>query len=129
MSLGRFAPEATTASPSSSALGREQQTVSSKQTRDGERRRDRAGPPPDEKADESDKRRKNRAGPPPSEDLAEVPNNKTQRKYASREEALAARAERQEKWNRASGSATGKKRGQPDLGARMEVLLDRIRSD
>lgn len=48
-------------------------------------------------------------------------------KKRTREESLKIREKRSEKWNSISKSSTGRKRGQPNLGSRMEVLLDRIR--
>lgn len=45
----------------------------------------------------------------------------------TREQALEERAARQAKWHRPSPSRLGRQRGQPDLGARMEVMLDKIR--
>lgn len=37
------------------------------------------------------------------------------------------RQKKQEKWNSRSGSRAGRQRGQPNLGARMDLLLDRIK--
>lgn len=37
------------------------------------------------------------------------------------------RQKRQDKWNSKSGSRTGRQRGQPNLGARMDLLLDKIK--
>lgn len=79
----------------------------------------------------ADVKRKARAGPaPPSEPSPPAPTPAARRRpqYASREEALEARAKRQEKWNQTSKSVQGSRRGQPDLGARMDVLLDKIKS-
>ncbi|KAN0061823.1 hypothetical protein ACQY0O_005816 [Thecaphora frezii] len=45
----------------------------------------------------------------------------------TKEEKLADRKRKQELWNKKSASATGRKRGQPDLSARMEVMLDKIK--
>lgn len=45
----------------------------------------------------------------------------------TRDEALAARDAQRAKWHRTSPSRLGRERGQPDLGARVEVMLDRIR--
>lgn len=44
----------------------------------------------------------------------------------TREQALEDRAARQAKWHRPSPSRLGRQRGQPDLGARMEVMLEKI---
>lgn len=44
----------------------------------------------------------------------------------TREEALAERDERRKLWNKKSPSQQGRARGQPDLGARMQVMLDKI---
>lgn len=44
----------------------------------------------------------------------------------TRDEALAEREERRALWNKKSPSARGRARGQPDLGARMQVMLDKI---
>lgn len=44
----------------------------------------------------------------------------------TREQALEDRAARQAKWHRTSPSRLGRQRGQPDLGARMEVMLEKI---
>lgn len=52
---------------------------------------------------------------------------KEEKKSMTREESLKIRENRSEKWNSISKSYKGRKRGQPDLGNRMEVLLDRIR--
>lgn len=44
----------------------------------------------------------------------------------TKEEAIEEREARREKWNRKSPSRLGRQRGQPDLGARVEVMLERI---
>ncbi|CAO1619154.1 unnamed protein product [Parajaminaea phylloscopi] len=145
-SLGRFAPEA---GPSTLRDEGKVSRPSNGPDDAQRRRRDRAGPAPEE-ANEDDQSRRQRPRQSAQKSFApkkpQTVNDAskkdasastsqmpapaaTKRKYASREEAVAARAERNEKWNRTSGSATGKKRGQPDLGARMEMLLDRIRGE
>lgn len=148
-SLGRFAPEAP-AEPEGRGR-RSRGGGGDDEGEDSRRRTSRAGPPPpgsdsEDEAEGSRRRRKDRAGPPPPPDASSqgvkrgrdvkdapaaastaAPSRPAPR-YASREEALAARKERQEKWNKASGSETGRRRGQPDLGSRMEVLLDKIRA-
>lgn len=43
------------------------------------------------------------------------------------EERKEQRRKRQEKWHAESGSNTGRSRGQPNLGARMDLLLDKIK--
>lgn len=45
----------------------------------------------------------------------------------TREASKELRAKRNEKWNEKSKSLVGARRGQPDLGSRMEVLLGKIR--
>ncbi|SNX83053.1 uncharacterized protein MEPE_01759 [Melanopsichium pennsylvanicum] len=45
----------------------------------------------------------------------------------TKEEKDQERAKKNKLWNKASGSRVGKARGQPNLGARMEVMLDKIR--
>lgn len=45
----------------------------------------------------------------------------------SREEKEQERLNKTKLWNKPSGSRTGQARGQPNLGARMEVMLDKIR--
>ena len=44
----------------------------------------------------------------------------------TREQALEERNARRALWHRTSPSRLGKQRGQPDLGARMQVMLDKI---
>ncbi|WFD29620.1 hypothetical protein MSPP1_000630 [Malassezia sp. CBS 17886] len=44
----------------------------------------------------------------------------------TREDAVQQRGARREKWTRTSPSRLGRERGQPDLGARMQVMLERI---
>ena len=44
----------------------------------------------------------------------------------SREEALDERQRKKDMWHRKSPSRLGRQRGQPDLGARMEVMLEKI---
>ena len=44
----------------------------------------------------------------------------------TREQALDEREARRKLWNRKSPSRLGRERGQPDLGARMQVMLDKI---
>ena len=44
----------------------------------------------------------------------------------TREQALDERETRRKLWNRKSPSRLGRERGQPDLGARMQVMLDKI---
>lgn len=56
-----------------------------------------------------------------------VPPKKTKEAPTrTREEALGERQQKKELWHRKSPSRLGIKRGQPDLGARMEVMLDKI---
>lgn len=56
-----------------------------------------------------------------------VPPKKTKEAPTrTREEALGERQQKKELWHRKSPSRLGSKRGQPDLGARMEVMLDKI---
>jgi hypothetical protein len=56
-----------------------------------------------------------------------VPPKKTEEApMRTREEALGERQHKKELWHRKSPSRLGSKRGQPDLGARMEVMLDKI---
>ncbi|WFD18299.1 hypothetical protein MCAP1_000500 [Malassezia caprae] len=58
-----------------------------------------------------------------------APKNKAPKEAApprTREQALEDRAARQAKWHRPSPSRLGRQRGQPDLGARMEVMLEKI---
>ncbi|KAJ9478123.1 rRNA-processing protein FYV7 [Pseudozyma hubeiensis] len=45
----------------------------------------------------------------------------------SKEEKEQERLKKNKMWNKPSGSRTGQARGQPNLGARMEVMLDKIR--
>ncbi|CBQ72037.1 conserved hypothetical protein [Sporisorium reilianum SRZ2] len=45
----------------------------------------------------------------------------------SKEEKEQDRLKKNKMWNKPSGSRTGQARGQPNLGARMEVMLDKIR--
>lgn len=45
----------------------------------------------------------------------------------SKEEKEQERVKKNKMWNKASGSRVGQARGQPNLGARMEVMLDKIR--
>ncbi|PWZ01920.1 hypothetical protein BCV70DRAFT_198204 [Testicularia cyperi] len=45
----------------------------------------------------------------------------------SKEQKLQDRQRKTQLWNTPSGSKTGQKRGQPNLNARMEVMLDKIR--
>lgn len=45
----------------------------------------------------------------------------------TKEEKEQERAKKNKMWNKPSGSRTGQARGQPNLGARMEVMLDKIR--
>lgn len=45
----------------------------------------------------------------------------------SKEEKEQDRLKRNKMWNKPSGSRTGQARGQPNLGARMEMMLDKIR--
>ncbi|EPQ28537.1 uncharacterized protein PFL1_03841 [Pseudozyma flocculosa PF-1] len=45
----------------------------------------------------------------------------------TKEEKLADRARNKELWNKKSASREGQKRGQPDLSARMEVMLNKIK--
>lgn len=45
----------------------------------------------------------------------------------SKEEKEQERLKKNKMWNKASGSRIGQARGQPNLGARMEVMLDKIR--
>lgn len=52
--------------------------------------------------------------------------NKQEAPKRTREEALAQRDERRALWNKKSPSERGRARGQPDLGARMQVMLDKI---
>lgn len=142
-SLGKFAPEA---GPSGRREGRRSRNGDDRESQDDESeriRRHRAYLPPGcDEGDDNDatapKRSKGRSQPDGRQSKSTLTFTKVlvpeappppRCKYASREEAMEARAERLEKWNRASGSAMGKKRGQPDLGARMEVLLDRIRGE
>lgn len=47
----------------------------------------------------------------------------------TREQALDEREARRKLWNRKSPSRLGRERGQPDLGARMQVMLDKIQRD
>ena len=47
----------------------------------------------------------------------------------TREQALDERETRRKLWNRKSPSRLGRERGQPDLGARMQVMLDKIQRD
>lgn len=128
--LGRFAPEKqeeVDAGPSRRRQRADDDAAS-------QRRRDRAGPAmesDDETLVTSSRRgarssgkQKERSVPAEPASLPIPPPKK--RRYESKEEAMAARAERHEKWSRTSRSAQGQKRGQPDLGARMEVLLGRI---
>ncbi|WFD42070.1 hypothetical protein MPSI1_000708 [Malassezia psittaci] len=44
----------------------------------------------------------------------------------TREEALSQREKRHAMWNKKSPSERGRARGQPDLGARMQVMLEKI---
>lgn len=44
----------------------------------------------------------------------------------SEQERQAVRQRRTEQWHAKSGSRTGRQRGQPNLGARMDLLLDKI---
>lgn len=149
-SLGRFAPEAGARQAREGGQEKEEDTRRS-------RGRAGPPPPSDDEAEGEDagaqppRRRQDRAGPAvpiggkrrsavkgsgqsrtdtPSASSADTASQQARQppKYASREEALAARKERQEKWNKASGSEVGRRRGQPDLGSRMEVLLDKIRA-
>lgn len=45
----------------------------------------------------------------------------------TKEEKEQERLKKNKMWNKPSGSRTGQARGQPNLGARMEVMLDKIR--
>lgn len=45
----------------------------------------------------------------------------------SKEERQKIREKKQERWNSQSGSQKGRERGQPNLGARMDLLLERIK--
>ncbi|PKI82977.1 hypothetical protein MVES_002966 [Malassezia vespertilionis] len=45
----------------------------------------------------------------------------------TRDEAVEQRRERHALWNKKSPSHLGRQRGQPDLGARMAVMLDKIK--
>ena len=45
----------------------------------------------------------------------------------SREERQKLREDRQGRWHAKSGSQRGRERGQPNLGARMDLLLDKIK--
>ncbi|PWN53462.1 hypothetical protein IE53DRAFT_372997 [Violaceomyces palustris] len=45
----------------------------------------------------------------------------------TKEEKLAERKRRNDLWNKKSGSVEGRRRGQPDLSARMEVMLEKIK--
>lgn len=56
---------------------------------------------------------------PPKKQEREAPQR-------TRDEALQERQRRKELWNRRSPSKLGSQRKQPDLGARMEVMLDKI---
>ncbi|EST07765.1 rRNA processing [Kalmanozyma brasiliensis GHG001] len=61
---------------------------------------------------------------------AQAPSNQEPeriRDTRSKEEKEQERLKKNKMWNKASGSRTGQARGQPNLGARMEVMLDKIR--
>jgi hypothetical protein len=47
--------------------------------------------------------------------------------HLSKEERTRLREKKQEKWNSQSGSQMGRTRGQPNLGARMDLLLEKIK--
>lgn len=128
--LGRFAPE----KPEEVEAGPSRRRQQPDDDAASQRRRDRAGPAMESDevtlvqgsrrgARSSGKRNERSAPAEPALQPAPPPKK---RRYESKEEAMAARAERREKWSRTSRSAQGQKRGQPDLGARMEVLLGRI---
>ncbi|WFD35605.1 hypothetical protein MCUN1_002463 [Malassezia cuniculi] len=57
---------------------------------------------------------------PPKKARGDEPPRRT------RDEALEERQRKKELWNRKSPSRLGRQRGQPDLGARMEVMLEKI---
>ncbi|UZJ53873.1 hypothetical protein CBS101457_003193 [Exobasidium rhododendri] len=72
---------------------------------------------PEAKAEEADSQRiARKAGASPFKDGG-----------LSKEERLQLRDKKQEKWNSQSGSQTGRQRGQPNLGARMDLLLEKIK--
>ena len=54
---------------------------------------------------------------------------KSQTPKRTREEAIAQREERHALWTKKSPSERGRARGQPDLGARMQVMLDKIQRE
>ncbi|TKY87220.1 hypothetical protein EX895_003897 [Sporisorium graminicola] len=62
-----------------------------------------------------------KAAAPREEDVDKV------RDTRSKEEKEQDRLKKNKMWNKPSGSRTGQARGQPNLGARMEVMLDKIR--
>lgn len=55
-----------------------------------------------------------------------APKNEPAPPKRTREEALEERAVRRDMWNRKSPSRLGRQRGQPDLGARVAVMLEKI---
>ncbi|WFC97984.1 hypothetical protein MYAM1_000705 [Malassezia yamatoensis] len=55
-----------------------------------------------------------------------VKESKDEKPRRTREEALLQREKRHAMWNKKSPSERGRARGQPDLGARMQVMLEKI---
>ena len=55
------------------------------------------------------------------------PDQHVERDTRSKEEKEQERLKKNKMWNKPSGSRTGQARGQPNLGARVEVMLDKIR--
>lgn len=130
--LGRFARENGT-EEEEDAIGSSSSSSNTGRARQRRPRKDEqhAGDHGDD--DGNRRRRRDRAGPPPLPATSTQPTSRSQAqpqpRYSSREEAQEARLKRQAKWNTTSRSRHGAKRGQPDLGARMDVLLDKIQRD
>lgn len=106
--LGKFKPEG--------------EDVLSLVERKSARRKPRARKTANESDESSLKKNKNVPAPQPEQPKKPVDTR-------THEEKVADRKRKQQLWNKKSGSAEGRKRGQPDLSARMEVMLDKIKRD
>ena len=125
---GRFAPQAPSSTELLSAV------AEGSSSRGGDRSRKTRALPSKEEDEGGDKvtkaawanarqRQAQAAAPQP----APRPRLTPEEQAAKREEAKQRREKHNALWNRQSGSKRGRERSQPDLGARMKVMLDKIK--